>query len=117
MMDNVFIAFVAALHGYFLWLEMFGWTTAGQKVFRKSPEFLQSTKAMAANQGLYNGFLASGLIWSILIHDPIWHQNVATFFLVCVVVAGVFGGLTVGKRIFYVQSIPAIVALLILYLF
>ena len=76
-----------------MWFEMFAWETRGPKIFRNFPrELFPKTKALAANQGLYNGFLAAGLIWSILISDPQWSFNVATFFLSCVIIAGIYGG-------------------------
>ena len=103
---------VALIHLYILWLEMFAWTTRGPKVFRHFPkELFPPTKALAANQGLYNGFLAAGLIWSFFIEDPIWQQNIRLFFLTCVVVAGVYGTLTADKKIFLVQALPAIMAI------
>ena len=102
------IALVALLHLYFLVLEMFLWTRPlGRKVFRMSPEKAESTKVLAANQGLYNGFLAAGLIWSI-VGD---RRDVAIFFLACVIVAGLYGAATVNKRIFVVQAVPALLAL------
>jgi len=102
------IALVALLHAYFLVLEMFLWTRPlGMKVFRLTREKAESTKALAANQGLYNGFLAAGLVWSIIGE----HRDVATFFLACVVIAGVYGAATVNKRIFVVQAVPALLAL------
>ena len=102
------IALVALLHAYFLVLEMFLWTRPlGMKVFRLTREKAESTKVLAANQGLYNGFLAAGLMWSILGE----RRDVATFFLACVVVAGVFGAATVNKRILLVQAVPALLAL------
>ncbi|GAB4023919.1 DUF1304 domain-containing protein [Spirosoma koreense] len=107
------IGLVALEHLYILWLEMFVWTTRGRKTFKSlPPDLFEPTKSLAANQGLYNGFLAAGLLWSLLIQDPVWHTNVACFFLGCVIVAGVFGALTAQKSIFYVQALPAIVALL-----
>ena len=116
LLSNCLIALVAALHFYFMWLEMFAWTTRGQKVFRRSAEYLETTRTLAANQGLYNGFLAAGLVWALLISDPIWSCNVAMFFLGCVVVAGIYGAMTVGKRIFWIQSMPALLALAALFL-
>ena len=99
-------------HLYFLWLEMFAWETKGKKVFKGSlkEDLFKPTKTLAANQGLYNGFLAAGLIWSFLISDAHWQTNVALFFLGCVIVAGLYGALTASKRIFFVQALPAIVA-------
>ncbi|BDU17764.1 DUF1304 domain-containing protein [Lysobacter auxotrophicus] len=107
MLVLLLIALVALLHAYFLVLEMFLWTRPlGMKVFRLTREKAESTKVLAANQGLYNGFLAAGLVWSIIGE----RRDVATFFLACVVIAGVFGAATVNKRIFYVQAVPALVA-------
>lgn len=107
------VAFVAILHLYFLWLEMFAWTTKAPKVFRNFPKDLfEPTKSMAANQGLYNGFLSAGLIWSLFIEDSSWSMNIAIFFLGCVAVAGIYGALSVSKRIFYIQGLPAILGIL-----
>jgi len=118
MMDiliKVLIAIVALLHLYFLWLEMFAWTTAGRKVFRSLPQDLfEPTKTMAANQGLYNGFLAAGLIWSLVISNVQWSENVSLFFLGCVLIAGIYGGVSVSKKIFFVQGLPALIAILLL---
>ena len=84
-----------------------------QKVFKTIPEDqFEKTKVMAANQGLYNGFLAAGLIWSLLITNVDWSKNIAIFFLACVLVAGIYGAMTASKRIFYVQAVPAILGLL-----
>jgi putative membrane protein len=113
----ILIALIAALHLYITWFEMFAWTSRGPKVFREFPEDLfEPTTAMAGNQGLYNGFLAAGLIWSLLISTPDWAVNIATFFLLCIVVAGIYGAMTASKRIIYVQTIPAALALLALYI-
>lgn len=102
------IALVALLHAYFLVLEMFLWTKPlGLKTFRNTPEKAEITRVLAANQGLYNGFLAAGLIWSIVAQNT----DVALFFLGCVVVAALYGAYSVNKRIFFVQGIPAILAL------
>jgi putative membrane protein len=92
---------------------MFAWTTKGPKIFRSIPkEIFPKTKAMAANQGLYNGFLAVGLIWSLLITNDLWNRNIALFFLVCVLIAGLYGAYSVSKKIFFVQSIPALLGIL-----
>lgn len=113
---KITVGFVAAIHLYILWLEMFAWTTKARKVFRGFPqELFEKTKPMAANQGLYNGFLAAGLIWSLTIADAQWSANVALFFLGCVFVAGLYGAATVQKKIFIVQSVPAMVGLLAVY--
>ncbi len=112
---KILIGFVAFLHLYFLWLEMFAWTTRAKKVFIGfPPDFFDKTKNMAANQGLYNGFLAAGLIWSFFIENPFWWVNVALFFLSCVAVAGIFGAATVSKKIFFVQGLPALIGILLL---
>jgi putative membrane protein len=108
----ILIAFVALEHFYFLILEMFLWTTPkGIKTFGlKSKEFAEETKVLAANQGLYNGFLTAGLIWSILSKNI----EIAIFFLSCVIIAGVYGAYSTKKiRLFYVQAVPAILALLL----
>lgn len=110
---KIFTGLVALEHIYILWLEMFAWETKGKETFKGSlaPELFAPTKTLAANQGLYNGFLAAGLIWSFLISDAIWSSNVAIFFLGCVIVAGIYGALTASRRIFVVQALPAIVAI------
>lgn len=115
---SIVIGIVAAIHIYILWFEMFAWTTRGRKVFRNFPkELFEPTKPMAANQGLYNGFLAAGLIWSFFIKNPDWQVNVALFFLGCVAVAGIFGTLTASKKIFFVQAMPALIGIVLLVFF
>jgi putative membrane protein len=108
---NVLIGLVAALHVYFLVLEMFLWDTPyGRRVFGSTPEFAGASRVLASNQGLYNGFLAAGLIWALL--DPHSHAfELKIFFLSCVIVAGMYGGLTVTRKILFVQALPAVVAL------
>jgi len=94
---------------------MFAWTTRGKKVFRQFPKDLfEPTRSLAANQGLYNGFLAAGLIWSFFITDEIWKTNVSLFFLICVTIAGIYGGLTATKKIFFIQALPAIFVIALL---
>jgi putative membrane protein len=111
------IGLIALIHLYILWLEMFAWTSRGPSVFKSLPaDLFPATKTLAANQGLYNGFLAAGLIWSLLISDPVWQRYVAYFFLGCVAVAGLYGAATAGRRILYVQTVPALLALLLLLL-
>jgi putative membrane protein len=109
---------VAVEHLYIMWLEMFAWETAGKKAFKGSlpDEMFRPTKTLAANQGLYNGFLAAGLIWSFLIEDPQWKFYVAVFFLSCVIVAGLYGAATASRKIFFVQALPALIALILLHL-
>ena len=117
ILAKIFITLVALLHIYFLWLEMFAWTTRAKKVFKQFPDHLfEPTKTLAANQGLYNGFLAAGLLWSLLISDEAWSVNIALFFLGCVLVAGIFGALTASKKIFFVQGIPALLGIIFLLL-
>ena len=114
MAQNVLIGIISLLHLYFLWFEMFAWTTKGRKVFKSfPPELFEPTKPMAANQGLYNGFLAAGLIWTFFIGDPVWKNNISLFFLGCVAVAGIYGALTVERKIFFIQALPALIAILI----
>lgn len=104
---NVMVGLVALLHVYFLVLEMFLWTTPrGMRVFGTTPEFAAASKSLAANQGLYNGFLAAGLIWGIFAGNP-----VKIFFLACVIVAGAYGAATVNLKILWVQALPAAIAL------
>ena len=104
---NVLIVLVALLHVYFLVLEMFLWDKPrGMRVFRTTPEFAAASKSLAANQGLYNGFLAAGLIWGLFEGNA-----VKIFFLACVIIAGVYGAATVSRRILWVQALPAAIAL------
>jgi putative membrane protein len=113
ILATVLIGFIALIHLYILWLEMFAWTTRAPKVFKTiAADQFEKTKVMAANQGLYNGFLAAGLIWALLIPNNLWSRYVAVFFLSCVLIAGLYGALTVSKRIFFVQAVPAILGLL-----
>ncbi len=108
----MFVVVVAGLHLYFLWLEMFAWTTRGPKVFTSLPKHLfEPTKAMAANQGLYNGFLSAGLVWALFIQTDEWSKNVAAFFFLCVIVAGIYGAVSVSRKIFFVQGLPALLGL------
>jgi putative membrane protein len=109
------IALLAILHLYFLVLEMFLWDKpAGRRAFGMTPEFSASTKTLAANQGLYNGFLAAGLIWGLWLGTDGF--AVKMFFVVCIMVAGLFGAATVGRKILFVQALPAAVALALLWL-
>ena len=111
------IFLIAAAHFYFMYFEMMAWESMGKKIFRSIPEnMFVVTKKMAANQGLYNGFIGAGLIWSLIINDEIWSKNIAFFFLTCVLVAGVFGAWSISKKIFYIQALPAIIAIILLFL-
>lgn len=108
LLVKVLVGLVAVLHLYFLVLEMFLWTRPlGMKTFRNTPEKAETTRVLAANQGLYNGFLAAGLLWFLYTRQ--W--NVVLFFLGCVVVAALYGAWSVNKRVFFVQGIPAIAAI------
>lgn len=109
---STLITLIALFHLYIMWFEMFAWETRGPKIFRQFPrELFPKTKALAANQGLYNGFLAAGLIWTFFITDAHWRTNVALFFLGCVAVAGIYGALTASKKILFVQGIPALITI------
>jgi putative membrane protein len=111
------VALVAVLHVYFLILEMFFWTKPlGLKTFRNSLEKATDSAVLAANQGLYNGFLAAGLVWGLVQGAPGFAFQIKTFFLLCVIVAGVYGAATVSRRILFVQAAPAAIALILLWL-
>ena len=108
---NIVVALVAALHVYFLILEMFLWTKPlGLKTFRNSLEKATDSAVLAANQGLYNGFLAAGLVWGLVQSNPGFAFQIKMFFLLCVIVAGVYGAVTVSRRILWVQAAPAAIA-------
>jgi len=108
LITTIFVLFVALEHLGFLYLEMFLWTKkSGRKIFGNSKELAEKTKVMAANQGLYNSFIAAGLIWGL------WHKNIEfgnqiiSFFLICVIIAGIYGGITAKRSIIYIQALPA----------
>ena len=110
---NVLVVLVAALHLGFLVLEMFLWDhPVGRKSFKMTPEYSKASATLAANQGLYNGFLAAGLIWGLAAGDA----SVKIFFLVCVLVAGIYGGVTAKRSILYMQALPGLLALIAVYL-
>lgn len=112
---SILTALVALLHLWFLVLEMFLWTTPkGRRTFGLTPEFAQQSRALAANQGLYNGFLVAGLLWGLWLGAE--GVAITVFFLSCVIVAGVFGAATVNRKILFVQAIPAALALVALWL-
>lgn len=115
IVSKILIAFVMLEHLYILYFEMFAWETIGKKTFKGAlpEELFKPTKGLAANQGLYNGFLAAGLTWSFFIQDKIWSGNIALFFLVCVITAGVFGALRSSRKIFFTQALPAIITLIV----
>ena len=115
LLAKILIALIALFHCYIAWFEIFAWTSIGPEVFSSFPkELFEPTKAMAANQGLYNAFLAAGLFWSLYIVDLLWHRRVASCFLLMVCAAGIFGAFTVSPRILFVQAVPALVALVLL---
>lgn len=117
LIANGLVALVAALHVYFLILEMFLWTKPrGLKTFGNSLEKATESAVLAANQGLYNGFLAAGLIWGLFHGAPAFALQIKTFFLLCVIVAGVYGAATVSRKILFVQALPAALALIALWL-
>lgn len=117
LIANILVALVAALHAYFLILEMFLWDKPlGLKTFRNTPEKAEITKVLAGNQGLYNGFLAAGLIWGLMHGNPALAFQIKVFFLLCVIVAGAYGAATVSTRILIVQALPAAIALVVLFL-
>jgi len=115
--SKILIGLVALFHSYVMIFEMFMWESRGPKVFPNFPlELFEPTKVMAANQGLYNGFLAAGLFWALLfIKDVTWKRHVALFFLSCVTVAGIYGAITASRNIIFVQTLPAILAMVSLW--
>jgi len=113
ILATIAVVLVALLHVYFMLLEMVFWTKPlGRKTFALDPAFAEASKGLAANQGLYNGFLVAGLVWGASTHNV----AIETFFLACVIVAGVFGAITVSRKILFVQALPAVVALILVYL-
>ena len=117
MLGTILIALIAILHVYILVLEMFLWEKPyGLKAFGNTLEKAQLTKVLAQNQGLYNGFLAAGLFWSLLAPTAC-AVAIANFFLGCVLVAGIYGGLTASKKIIYIQALPALITLIVVNLF
>ena len=113
ILANVLTGIVALLHVGFLMLEMFFWDhPVGRKRFGMTPEYSKASATLAANQGLYNGFLAAGLVWGLLSGD----FSIKIFFLVCVVIAGIYGGFTAKRSILYIQALPGLLALLVVYL-
>jgi len=119
IVTQILIAFVALQHLLFLWIEMFAWESTGKKVFKGAlaPELFEPTKVLAANQGLYNGFLSAGLIWSLIVQDQYWSENISIFFLSCVIIAALYGAYSASGKILLVQGIPAIVAILMVFIF
>ncbi|MGZ5278630.1 MAG: DUF1304 domain-containing protein [Pseudobdellovibrionaceae bacterium] len=117
LLINVIDGLVSVLHIYFLVLEMFLWTTPkGLKIFGQKLEQAKASEKLAANQGLYNGFLAAGLIWGLLASVPEQAQDIQIFFLSCVVIAGLYGAYSVSRKILYIQALPALLGLVLILL-
>lgn len=113
LVANILVIIVALLHIGFLVLEMFYWDhPVGRRRFGLTPEFSKASASLAANQGLYNGFLAAGLVWGLITGDA----AIKIFFLVCVLIAGIYGGFTARRTILYIQALPALLALIAVYL-
>ena len=113
LVADILVVLVAVLHLGFLALEMFFWDHPfGRKRFHMTPEYSKASASLAANQGLYNGFLAAGLVWGLIANDA----SITIFFLVCVVIAGIYGGLTTRRTILYIQALPGLLALIAVYL-
>ena len=118
LLIDILVGLIALIHLYILWFEMFAWTTRGQKVFKSFPkELFEKTTALAANQGLYNGFLSAGLIWTFFIQEThLAKYSIRFFFLGCIVVAGIYGAWSAERKIFFVQSLPALIAISLLFI-
>jgi len=117
ILGMILVGVVAIEHIYILYLEMFAWTTPrGQRAFGTTPTLANDTKTLAANQGLYNGFLAAGLIWGLVHPNAAVGTQIQIFFLCCVIIAAIYGGLTVMRSILFVQGGPALIALLVVLL-
>jgi len=113
LVANILVVIVALLHVGFLMLEMFYWDhPVGRRRFGLTPEFSKASASLAANQGLYNGFLAAGLVWGLITGDA----AIKIFFLVCVLIAGIYGGFTAKRSILYIQALPALLALIAVYI-
>lgn len=115
LVANLVVALIALLHVWFLVLEMFLWTRpSGRRAFGLSKEFAEQSKVLAANQGLYNGFLAAGLLWGLALGQQ--GRSIVLFFLGCVLVAGLFGGLTATRKVLWIQGLPALVGIVLMLL-
>ncbi|MGJ8597048.1 DUF1304 domain-containing protein [Sulfitobacter sp.] len=116
MIARVLMGVIAALHAYIAYFEMFAWEVTGPRVFSTfPPELFGQTTVLAANQGIYNAFLVAGLIWALLIADREWQRKVGTCFLLFVMAAGVVGAVTISPRIMMIQTVPALIAALLLW--
>jgi len=113
----ILVGLVALLHLYIMLLEVLVWDTPrGQKAFNLTPEFARQTKVLAINQGVYNGFLAAGLIWGLVHPDPAIAWQIQLFFLACVAVAGIIGAVTSSRKILFIQTVPAMIAIIAIWL-
>jgi putative membrane protein len=114
LVARILTGLIAAEHIYILYMEMFAWETLGKRTFKGAldDKLFKPTRVLAANQGLYNGFLSAGLIWTFFIADTNWKFNISIFFLACVIIAGIYGALTAHKKIFFTQALPALIALI-----
>lgn len=116
-LKSIILVIIIIEHLYFLWMEMFAWETVGKRTFKSlAPDLFTPTKVLAANQGLYNGFLAAGLIWTFFIENVEWKFYISVFFLSCILIAGIYGGITASKKIIFIQAVPALLALILLHL-
>ena len=115
MVATILVVLIALLHLYIMVLEMFLWTSPrALKAFGLTAEFAAQTRTLAANQGLYNGFLAAGLIWSLVSPMREFAWQIAMFFLACIAIAGIFGAATASRKILFIQTVPAVLAMLAL---
>jgi len=113
LIAQLLVGLIALLHSYIMVLEMFLWTTPrALKAFGQTPASAQASKTLAANQGLYNGFLAAGLIWGLVYPDPQFAWQIQMFFLACVAVAGIYGAITAKRSILFIQTVPAVIAMI-----
>ena len=118
ILAQIIVGLIALEHLYILYMEMFAWETLGKKTFKGAlpDDLFRPTKTLAANQGLYNGFLSAGLIWSLLISNPQWQIYTAIFFLTCVFIAGLYGSFSASKKIFFVQALPALIGIIVVHI-
>jgi putative membrane protein len=115
LVAQILVGLIALLHLYILVLEMFLWTTPrGLKAFGQTLQSAEASKTLAANQGLYNGFLAAGLIWGLVHPDRAFGVEIQLFFLICVAVAGIYGAVTAKRSILFIQTVPAVIAMIVL---
>ena len=116
---DILIIGIALLHLFFMYMEVIAWTSLGKTIFRgiMPKEMFEKTKIMAANQGIYNSFLSFGLLWSFYYTSTDFFNDIRFFFLTCILIAGVYGGITISKKVFLVQGLPALITIILIYLF